>query len=375
MNDFFESVQKEIADSKNLYVGIVTKIENDSLNGSIFVRIEGVDDKLTDKQLPIVKPAFSHGFFWCYPKVGENVLVALNTKDNTERFWLSIINQNPQNLNFADKNELNNFTKNAKANGVYGEPTDVIIQGRNNTDIRLSEKNDGEVLIRSGRFKKNKNEFDTESQAYIQLKKNSKAKKNISVDKTKEVFYIPPTHFFNVVKLGLDYILNIYVNDTIVWTFKTDNINLLKKEIQLNKTKFPKWKLVTLLKEFKNWQIFYGGYKNVKNVNVVKEDTSDEKLSVINIAADKIFLFSHLKTKNVLDNKDLVTNERQKELEKELQSMVNGEKLVELLSLMVKVLVNHTHPFDNLASTQDSLVKKLVGFGLDSILNENIKTG
>lgn len=375
MNNFFENVQNDIISDKNIYVGTVIKIDKQYLDGTISVRIDGLDDKLSDNELYDVKPAFAHGFIWYYPKVGEQVLIAVNQKNNnSQRFWLGIINQKPDSLDYSTNNNTNTLTNNKNAIGVFPNYTDVVIHGRDNTDIKLSDKNEGEILIRSGRHTDKSNEFNSINPSFIQLKKNSQIKEVESFKKEKSTFFVPPIHLFYITK-DIDYKLTVKKDDNIIFLFDSNDVVEFKTKIQEKKKDFIKWQIITELIEFKDWQRFYNGYKVTKNVVYSKKVINTDKKSIINLAADKIYLLSHKTVKNITDNNDLIDNKRQFELDSELESIPKGESLTMLLDLIIKVIVNHTHPFDNLSTTQDTLVKKLLSFDLNTILNTNIKTG
>ena len=126
-------------------------------------------------------------FIHIVPKIGETVLVFIPDIKNPfiDRLYLGPIISQPQNLYkesdlFSSRSALSSGIKEAKASpdtipenkGVYPQLDAIAIQGRNNSDIILKEK---EVQIRAGQFdsKVNRGEipkFNKINPSYIQIK-------------------------------------------------------------------------------------------------------------------------------------------------------------------------------------------------------------
>lgn len=126
------------------------------------------------------------------PKVGEMVLIFLlsKEKEGADRLYIGPIISQLNKLSFdsARTTALAGFTFGPVApnvtianipdlKGVFPDPSDVSIQGRYNTDIT---QKDNEIIIRAGKFVETQPtqnnpypiKFNSETQAYIQIKNN-----------------------------------------------------------------------------------------------------------------------------------------------------------------------------------------------------------
>ena len=168
------------------YYGRVTSNYDELGANRIKVRISGVDDSIIDANLSYSFPMLQK-FFHVIPKVGETVLVFIPDVKNPfiDRLYLGPIISQPQNLLkdtdlFSAKSTLSSGIKQAKPapftipenKGVYPNINDIAIQGRNNSDIILKEK---EVLIRAGQFESTTGNgdipnFNSINPSYIQVK-------------------------------------------------------------------------------------------------------------------------------------------------------------------------------------------------------------
>lgn len=85
------------------------------------------------------------------------------------------------------------------------------------------------------------------------------------------------------------------------------------------------------------------------NEDLIKSDTIGKKQcnSTATIVADKINLLSRKsdKTFDLVDEKNLVSDDTLKEVIEKAYKLPYGEKLVEILSLLIDAFINHTHPF------------------------------
>lgn len=178
------------------YYGRVTSNYDELGANRIKVRVIGVDDSILDGDLNYAFPMLQK-FFHVVPKVGETVLVFIPDVRNPyiDRLYLGPIISQPQNLLkdsdlFSAKSTLSSGIKQAKPapftipenRGVYPDIDTIAIQGRNNSDIILKEK---EVLIRAGQFdSKTVNgeipNFNSINPSYIQVKH------DVILDKTAE---------------------------------------------------------------------------------------------------------------------------------------------------------------------------------------------
>tara|TARA_R110000796_G_scaffold58413_4_gene134876 strand:+ start:27366 stop:28307 length:942 start_codon:yes stop_codon:yes gene_type:complete len=145
------------------YYGRVTSNFDELGANRIKVRVVGVDDSIIDSDLNYAFPMLQK-FFHVIPKIGETVMVFIPDVKNPyiDRMYLGPIISQPQNLRkdsdlFSAKSTLSSGIKQANPapftipenKGVYPDLDSIAIQGRNNSDIILKEK---EVLIRAGQF-------------------------------------------------------------------------------------------------------------------------------------------------------------------------------------------------------------------------------
>ena len=187
---------------RNIFIAEVVSINDPNDMGRIKVRIKGEDDAIAnDNDLPWAFPMMPK-HIGITPQVKEAAIIFIfdsNTKYSDRLFFGPIISQ-PQNLEFDPLyfSALGGFSFGAQApkvapstipnaKGVFGNKKDIILQGRDNTDLIFKN---GEVLLRAGKFvkklnkKKNPNEpqtdetekdslnfeFNTNTQGYIQIK-------------------------------------------------------------------------------------------------------------------------------------------------------------------------------------------------------------
>ena len=168
------------------YYGIVVSNIDELGANRIRVRINGIDDHVNDSKLSYAFPMVQK-FFHIVPKLGETVLVFLPDVKNPhiDRVYVGPIISQPQNLqkdnelyssmstldsgNLEPKPSPNTIPENR---GVYPNPEDVAVQGRNNSDIIFRDK---EAIIRAGQFNSKVAigdipQFNKVNPSYIQIK-------------------------------------------------------------------------------------------------------------------------------------------------------------------------------------------------------------
>jgi len=170
---------------------------------AIRVRIVGskYDNALTDSELPNCLP-FMPRHINFVPKVNEVVMVMVMSEDEKfgDRWYTGPVISSDDKLNkdtidgTAMSNMANGITEssadisfNPLANGVYENPQNVVLEGRDNTDII---QRSGEVLIRAGKFVNNNPLlFNATNPAYFQLKHNVIIKGDLSPTTIDETEY------------------------------------------------------------------------------------------------------------------------------------------------------------------------------------------
>jgi hypothetical protein len=192
-------------DNNNNYTpikyGEVISVDDPKGLGRIKVRIKGPtglggDDDILAADLPWCFPLIPKHIY-IQPKISESVIIITFSKDrqHTDRLYIGPIISQEQKLDFDAHfgTALAGFsfgTQDANVNvntipelkGVFPDPKDISIQGRNNTDI--TQKNN-EIIIRAGKFissiPSSENpypfKFNTSTQGYIQIKNDIPTKK------------------------------------------------------------------------------------------------------------------------------------------------------------------------------------------------------
>jgi hypothetical protein len=158
------------------------------------------DNDLTTDELPNCFPLLPKHLN-IVPKEREVVLVITFGEDekHSDRFYIGPIISSLDKLNFdsTDGTAMSNLAvgltspavnldRLPEADGIYDDPQNLIIEGRNNTDII---QRDNEILIRSGKFVINKPlVFNKENPSFIQINSdmsyeedNGRVRNNVSV--------------------------------------------------------------------------------------------------------------------------------------------------------------------------------------------------
>lgn len=202
-----KSIIENIDNIKTLELGEVISVTDPNSLGRIKVRIKGPvskggDDGVLDDDLPWAHPMGTK-FFTAQPKIKEAVFIFTfsNQQKHVDRLYLGPIISQPQQLNFDPYyiTALAGFTFGSETpkvsidtipniKGVFPNPEDISIQGRDNTDIILKPN---EVVLRAGKFiKTNPTKtnpfyftFNKKTQAYIQLKNDVVIKKGTDTEK------------------------------------------------------------------------------------------------------------------------------------------------------------------------------------------------
>lgn len=155
-----------------LIAKIISLDENGDING-------GRDRDLEDVDIPWAVPLIPQ-FFKSMPQVDEMVYIILSnpSENNAPRFWVGPMISSSLKLSFQhyneaikvlDKTEFNVNVQtdgNADATEVLPEDSDIAIQGRNDSDLILRER---EVFLTAGKFVKDTLTPNTEHPSIVQL--------------------------------------------------------------------------------------------------------------------------------------------------------------------------------------------------------------
>ena len=418
-------------------MGEVISIIDTTKSGRIQVRITGVDDKDSDKNLIPCVPLLPK-YLTTLPKVGESVFVfqyennssSPTSSFKTKRFWVGPLITQPTKLEGEPYNSTlsimpDGYTKLKDPNleiGAYSEDEDIVLQGRYNTDIIQKDR---QIWLRVGKIVEGTpNKFNKENLGYIQLKYGGEKLKREVVEKEVVDFVVDfPTVVITVIINTITNSGNILspnlpqesyrisdVNRTelFIKVNNTDNATLISsydnadpfigsesRDLALNKAKEfvdevigknNKWKIKSKSQDFIT---IYGGNNNVaifnsepievkkkiKEIKLTKNET--EKTSVVNVVANKINFLSHdseSNSFNLTDPKGLITDDEQEKINNSAQSLVYGEKLVEFLVLLKNYVTSHVHPYNGLPADNSNVTTDVKRFPLESILNNNIRS-
>jgi hypothetical protein len=155
---FTKSTVKENkkVDNKVMYEGEVVSIIDPSGQGGIRVRITPLDNNIPDdSNIPYSYPLLSR-ILCITPQKGEIVNVTIPDEKSPQigRKWAGPIIPQLDDIDFASKHivQRSNPKKNVdlypEAKGVYPNPEDVGLLGRENTDILLKPR---EIVLRAGK--------------------------------------------------------------------------------------------------------------------------------------------------------------------------------------------------------------------------------
>jgi hypothetical protein len=391
-----------------IYFGRVINNDDNNANGTITVRLENIDKTIADKDLPPCYPLLSQGFFYKLPQVGERVSVILDRKYNSneafnqeKRYWLGITNSSPKFLELdpyyftASSHESDGYINNDQsiknipsALGTYPNPQDVALRGRLNTDIVLKNS---EILLRTGRHLKNSvTTFNQQNASYIQIKHE---KLNFEPLKQEDkivtqVEIIPPKTVISLFISGLATTIKIIdrKNNTLIEqygnTFSSESelITTVKEEIFKFQKKYPQWELrvpINAPTTLKSLSPIYPNNRKLNRVKITEKNANDVGQDKhINIVANKVNILSHLNNNFKLnDPESQITAEEQSKIDTEAHPLVYGDKLIELLELFKQYIVNHVHPYSGMKPAEDEVLRKIVNFPLDKIIDENIRIG
>lgn len=415
-------------------VGEVISVIDTTKSGRIKVRITGVDDTESDKNLIDCVPLLPK-YLVTLPKVGECVFVfqyEYNDSSPTasfknKRFWIGPLISQPTKLSNETYNSSlsilpDGYTKLKDPNleeGAYGEDEDIVLQGRYNTDIIQKDR---QIWLRAGKnIEESPNKFNNKTLGYVQIKFGGEKLKRTLVDK--EIVTFVEQQPETIITVTLNTITNtgtILSGDLPEDSYKQSDVNRTELFITINdantgalKTSFEnengfigpgsreqalgsakafidsnkgaRWliksKSVDLIKIYKGDN---GVAKFTSQPIEVKKKIKEVKLetnkgnstSVVNIVANKINLISHdgEHTFNLTDPKNLITDDEQAKINSQAHPLVYGDILIEFLQLVKKYVELHVHAYHGLPSDPSTVTTNVLSFDLNKILNKNINS-
>lgn len=176
--------------SRNIYPAIVTNIDDPLEQNRVIARIitldkdgnvkGGRDRDVPDSKLPFCIPMIPE-YFHVRPLVGEMIFIFLeNPSDNSApRYWMGPIINSKLKLKtqeYKDAVKIFDYTQfnvnqsvdnKPKTASAFPDQADVAVQGRNDADLMLRQR---EAFLVAGKFKLNSFDINTETPSYLQLK-------------------------------------------------------------------------------------------------------------------------------------------------------------------------------------------------------------
>lgn len=402
-----------------VFKALVVNVPDDTTGYSpIRCRIPTIDSTLKDNELPKCYPLLPKHLN-IYPNIGEYVYILNLNSNSTQqiRYFLGPVIDTFKNLenNPEDNSEINSAIKSdltQPERGIYPKRKYISIQGRNNSDIIFRDQ---ELIIRAGKFQnKNPLKFNYLDTAYIQVKYGQpELKETIKKIKKNEVKLFSPDGFViatisnnqpNIWKTNIiiedntnkylgeinntrftrngsislikETFINLQKNDpkTIKLILDKNNKNLITNQYDFSKFKY----INDSIEELKDFDITPKTEKFTHEDSVDQTETvyNESKGSVINHVANKINLISHANKEGfkLLDPDQNITPEEQLRINTESHPIPYGDLLNDFLNLVKTFVANHVHAYPGLPPVQDPVVRKLLNYELQSILNENVKT-
>lgn len=107
----------------------------------------------------------------------------------------------------------------------------------------------------------------------------------------------------------------------------------------------------------------------------VKYDRATSE-GAINIVGDNINLLSHkgIKNYNLIDANNMITKEDYSKILEKAHQVPFGDKLVEILNIIINAFTTHVHAYHGLAPDLSQIeLKKLIEYDLSKILSNNVR--
>ncbi len=432
-NPYIEDIN---TDYRLIYQAEVKSTDDNADSGIIYVEIVGTNNGQLVECYPLL-PKFMNIYPQVGETVFvilQDIKIGPKVAKQGKAFWIGPIISQLQNLkkdphdytstsNQADGKVKTKvaISKLENAKGAYPKKEEIAFQGRDNTDIILksSESNNGskQILLRSGKFIINDNlSFNKKDVSYIQIKYGTDSVENKIIEKSvQKQKSIPPEIKINasilsirsngtiiedeslsddqynsqatshIAKVDLYYLKGnkqpVFFQETFI--NRNDARESVKNKVEEFKSINLKWIIKTTTKQLLD---FYGDKiifpnsiitvtEKIKETILVKRNSNNNG-GVINVVANKINLISHDGGHGfkLTDNIDMITDKEQEKINKEAQSIVFGEKLVDFLKLLKNYVGSHVHPYHGMPSVDETSKLQLLNYDLDQLLNKNIKT-
>lgn len=375
------------------------KGKSKSDNEENYNNYSGKDRGIVDSDLVLCVPLWPE-FFHVRPQVGEMVFVIMeNPKDSAAvRYWIGPIITSKLKLNsqsYEDSAKIFNktdFLSNQKISSsvelsnAFPENSDVAIQGRNDADLMLKNK---EALLIAGKFKSKNFDINTEYPSLLRLKQIDN-----TITTVAPTIIVDITHNINIEIqqdtagkfLGTITVKNLkntfeLKKETNSYIEKKDTVNWLNEKIKEAKDKYKNWSFTSTASEFKSLPSDYSKKPapapttppEVNNENLLK------KYSQATLVSTNINIYSPRGKFRGNDIKPFEKSEDLKsfgELPNSLHPSIFGDEAVRLFDLIIRLLLSHIHtPQNPLLSTaiSDELKKYTVDGNLQNLLSNHVR--
>lgn len=385
--------------SKYIYEAEVVSIDED-IDGLIYARIPEIDTNVEDKDLAPCLPKFNYQFFRIKPQIGERVIISLeriidsDKRVNQEkRYWDALVISNVTNIAYdpfyftSSSNQPNGWAENQipldripNANGLTENDNTLSIRGRNNTDLSLRN---GEILLRSGRHRKNSSFFyNNIDPAYIQIKHK---KEDVSEGEQQTIIVqknIPSKHIIKLSINELKVLIKVIdkdannIVDNYSQSFETEDelVQQTKNKIIEFQNQYERWEFRSIDSRFDNLPTLFPNNVVFEEQTIRNNSDFNSVPASINVVADHINLLSHKSNNfNITNPNGQIDSNTQQKINKEAQRMVMGENLIEFLELMRQFMTNHVHPYHGKAPSNIELLKKINSIDLEDLLNNFLR--
>lgn len=432
-NPYIEDIN---SDYRLIYQAEVKSIDDTADSGIIYVELVGINNGQLVECYPLI-PKFMNVFPQVGETVFiilQDIKIGPKIAKQGKAFWVGPIISQLQNL----KKDPHDYTSTSNqpdgkvktkvgisslenAKGAYPKKEDIAIQGRDNTDIILksSESTNGskQILLRSGKFVINDNlTFNKKDVSFIQIKYGTDSVENQIIEKsvqkqksvapeikiTASIISVRSNGSFiedesltddqynlqatsHLAKVDLTYLKGSSkpISFQQSYTNRSDARDSVKNKIEEFKTYNVKWIIKSTTKQLLD---FYGDKMIFPNSTITVTEKIKETIQVkrnvnsnggvINVVANKINLISHDGGHGfkLTDINEMITDKEQEKINKDAQSIVFGEKLVDFLKLLKNYVGTHVHPYHGMPSVDETSKLQLLNYDLDQLLNKNIRT-
>jgi hypothetical protein len=378
------------------------KGKKSSFNEENYNNYSGKDRTILDEDLVLCIPLIPQ-FFHVKPQPGEMVFVLMeNPKDSSSvRYWIGPIINSQLKLNYQGYEDAvkifnkTSFISNPKKdnstilNALLPGPSDVAVQGRNDADLILKNK---ELMLVAGKFEDYKNFIiNTEHLSFLRLQQINnetqvqqnrpptiiKHKITAEISKDKDENFVGTIIVTNVnKKTNQPYSELQLVNNSNSYKDKNFTVNWLNEQISQSKRKYPNWQFVSKSPEFKSYPVLYNLNNNLPSTN---NESVLKKYSQASITSTNINIYS---PRGKFRGNDIKSFELNSDLKSfgsfsdTLHPAVFGDELVRVLDLIIRTLLNHIHtPQSPLLSNalSDELKSYTVDGNLQNLISNHIR--